>query len=61
MAHWLDYKSCVMNSESDRIIHPTLLCILRNNLARYPEYAHIKNRQPYINDKDSRLYFDMEV
>ena len=37
MANWLEHKSCVMNSESDRIIHPVLLCILRNNLARYPE------------------------
>ncbi|HPS35934.1 MAG TPA: hypothetical protein PK854_11790 [Oscillospiraceae bacterium] len=60
-ANWLKHKSCVMNGESDRMIHPVLLCILRNNLARYPEYAHIKDRQPYINDKDGRLYFDMEA
>ncbi len=60
MAHWLDYKSCVMNSESDRIIHPTLLCILRNNLARYPEYAHIKDRQPFVSERDGRLHFDTE-
>lgn len=61
MADWLEHKSCVMNSEHDQTIHPVLLCILRNNLARYPEYAHIKDRQPYINEKDGRLYFDTEV
>ncbi len=61
MANWLEHKSCVMNSESDRIIHPVLLCILRNNLVHYPEYAHIKDRQPYTNEKDGRLYFNMEV
>lgn len=60
MAHWLEHKSCVMNSESDRIIHPVLLCVLRENLARYTEYAHIKNRQPFMNERDGRLHFDTE-
>ncbi|HPF55601.1 MAG TPA: hypothetical protein PLV03_03595, partial [Clostridiales bacterium] len=61
MANWLEHKSCVMNSEHDKTIHPVLLCILRNNLARCPEYAHIKDRQPFVNDKDGRLYFNTEV
>ncbi len=58
MLNWIYNKSCVMNSENDKMIHPVLFCILRNNLARYPEYAHIKDRQPYVNDKDGRLYFN---
>ncbi|MEA4823701.1 MAG: hypothetical protein VB111_06295 [Clostridiaceae bacterium] len=59
MLHWLTSKSCVMNSEQDKILHPMLLCIIRNALARYPEYAYIKDRQPYVSGKDGRLYFDM--
>ena len=57
----LGRKSCVMNSETDKIVHPVLLCILRNMMAGYPEYAYIKNRVPYVNEKDGRLYFDMEA
>jgi len=52
-------RSSVMNNESDRINHPVMICAIRNALARLPEYAHIKNRRPYINEKDGRLYFDM--
>ncbi|MDE7300339.1 MAG: hypothetical protein K2N94_16190 [Lachnospiraceae bacterium] len=59
MLNWLTNKSCVMNSESDKLIHPVILCILRNILAKYPEYAYIKTRQPYISDKDGRLHFNM--
>ena len=59
MLNWLTKKSCVMNSESDRLIHPVILCILRNILAKYPEYAYIKTRQPCVSDKDGRLYFHM--
>ena len=47
------------DTENDKTIHPVLLCILRNNIAKYAEYEHIKNRQPYINEKDGRLYFDV--
>ena len=57
----LTYKSFVMNSENDKIIHPVLLCILRNILSKYPEYEYIKERQPYVNHKDGRLYFDMSI
>ncbi len=59
MLNWLYNKSCVMNSDTDKIIHPVLLCVIRNVLCKYPEYEYIKNRQPYVNDKDGRLYFDM--
>lgn len=59
MLHWLSEKSLVMNSETDRQIHPVIFCMLRNALARYPEYAYIKERQPYVSDKDGRLHFDM--
>jgi len=53
--NWLKYKSCVMNSEHDKTIHPVLMCILRNIISKYPEYEHIKSRQPYISEKDGRL------
>ena len=55
----LKNKSAVMNSESDKIHHPVLYCVLRNCLSRFPEYAYIKTRQPYVSEKDGRLYFDM--
>ncbi|MGI6716838.1 MAG: hypothetical protein ACOX3X_06575 [Eubacteriales bacterium] len=60
MLNWLINKSCVMNSEHDKTIHPVLFSILRNNLARYPEYEYIKDRQPFISDKNGRLYFNMK-
>jgi hypothetical protein len=52
-------RSSVMNSESDITNHPVMICMLRNYLCRFPNYAYIKDRQPYINEKDGRLYFDM--
>lgn len=52
-------RSCVMNSENDKTIHPVLICTIRNVMARLPQYAYIKNRQPYINEKDGRLHLDM--
>lgn len=61
MLKWLKYKSFVMNSEHDKLIHPVISCMLRNILAKYPEYAYIKGRQPYKNKKDGRLYFDMTI
>lgn len=59
MLGWLCDKSLVMNGEHDRTLHPVLFCMLRNSLARYPEYGYIKDRQPYISDRDGRLHFDM--
>ncbi|GHU38340.1 hypothetical protein FACS1894105_12130 [Clostridia bacterium] len=60
MLLWLTEKSCVMNSEHDKTIHPVMLCILRNCLCRFPEYAHIKDIQPYVSESDGRLRFDMK-
>lgn len=57
--NWLTNKSAVMNSDHDRIIHPVLFSILRNNLCRYEEFAYIKDRRPYVSEKDGRLHFDM--
>lgn len=59
MLNWLCNKSCVMNSEQDKTIHPVIISILRNIIAKYPEYDYIKYREPYINEKDGRLHFDM--
>ena len=35
------------------------LCAMRNALARLPEYAHLKDRKPYVCEKTGRLQFDM--
>jgi len=35
------------------------LYAMRNALARLPEFSYIKNREPYVNVKNERLYFDM--
>ena len=51
-------KSCVMNSEADKVMHPILLCIIRNAISRLAEYKYLKERQPFINEKDGRLYFN---
>lgn len=52
-------RSYVMNSKQDKMIHPVLLCMMRNALSRLPEYGYIKERLPYVSNKDGRLYFDM--
>lgn len=52
-------RSCVMNNENDKINHPLMICAIRNALARLQEYTYIKDRQPYLSEKDGRLYFDM--
>ena len=54
-----DNQSAVMNSEHDKTIHPVIICMLRNLISKYPEYAYIKERQPYISKKDGRLHFDI--
>lgn len=61
MLHWLWNKSMVMNSRQDKSIHPVIMSILKNNIAKYPEYSYIKSRKPYINEKNGRLYFDMSL
>jgi hypothetical protein len=60
MLPWLTVKSCAMNSEHDKTVHPILLCVVRNCLARLPEYAHIKDIQPFVSEEDGRLHFCME-
>jgi len=52
-------RSCIMNSEHDKEIHPILICIIRNCLSRLSEYEYIKDRLPFVNPKDNRLYFNM--
>lgn len=54
-------RSCVMNSEKDKIHHPVMLCAARDALSRLPDYAYIKDRQPYVSAKDGRLHFDMSA
>jgi len=61
MLNWLCNKSCVMNSENDKSIHPVLISMLRNIIAKYPEYEYIKDREPYVSDEDGRLYFSMSL
>lgn len=61
MLNWLTNKSCVMNSESDKMMQPVLISMLRNTISKFPEYEYIKDREPYVSDKNGRLYFDMEV
>ena len=38
-----------------------LLCVMRNTLARLPEYSYLKDRQPYVDKKDGRLRFNMNL
>jgi hypothetical protein len=59
MLNWLCNKSCVMNSEHDKTIHPVIISMLRNIIAKYPEYEYIKDREPYVYEKDGRLYFNI--
>jgi len=35
------------------------LCAMRNALARLPEYSHIKDRKPYVDEKSGKLRFNM--
>ena len=37
-----------------------LLYVMRNTLARLPEYSYIKDRHPYIDEKNGRLCFNMD-
>lgn len=60
MVNRLADRSYVMNSENDRTIHSVLLCVLRNCLSEYSEYAYIKEKQPYISERDGRLRFSID-
>jgi hypothetical protein len=37
------------------------LCAMRNALARLPEFAYIKDRKPYVNNKTGRMEFNMAI
>ena len=37
-----------------------LLYVMRNALARLPDYSYIKDRHPYVKEKTKRLHFNME-
>ena len=52
-------QSPVMNSEQDQEHHPVMICVIRNAMARLPEYAYLKDRQHYMSEKDGRLHFDL--
>jgi len=54
-------RSCVMNSDFDKTTHPMIICMIRNVMARLPEYTYIEDREPYVSEKDERLHFNMEV
>ncbi|MCL2087899.1 MAG: hypothetical protein FWH14_00280 [Oscillospiraceae bacterium] len=51
-------KSAPMNTEHAKTYQPVMYYIYRNCLSRFPEYAYIKERQPYVSEKDERLHFD---
>lgn len=53
------HRSCVMNSDFDKTTHPMIICMIRNVMARLPEYEYIEDREPYVSEKDNRLHFDM--
>lgn len=53
-------RSLVMNHEPDRTVHPVILCMVRNLMARLPEYHWLKGRGVYTSPKDGRLRLDLE-
>ncbi|MCL2096546.1 MAG: hypothetical protein FWH10_06545 [Oscillospiraceae bacterium] len=54
-------KSASVKTEYAKTYQPVLYYIYRNCLGSFPEYGYIRNRQPYISDKDGRLYFDIDI
>ena len=52
-------KSVPMKTEHAKVYQPVFYYVYRNCLSRFPEYAYIKTRQPYVSEKKGRLYFDM--
>ena len=55
----IEQLSCsyLMKNENDDIP----LYAMRNALARLPEFAYIKDRHPYVDEKTKRLHFDMAM
>jgi hypothetical protein len=54
-------KSVPMKTEHAKTYQPVLYCVYRDCLSGFAEYGHIKNRQPYINEKSGRLCFDTKL
>lgn len=54
-------KNFPMNSEKDKLYNPIFYFVMRNCLCRLPEFTYIKNRQPYLDEKNGRLYFNMNA
>lgn len=54
-------RSYILNNEDDYKTHTMAVCVIRNCLAKLKEYQYIKERLPYICEKDGRLHFDMTV
>ena len=52
-------RSYVMHSEHDKTVHPVVLCMLRNLMARLPEYRWVGERQIAVSPKDGRLRLDL--
>jgi hypothetical protein len=48
-------RSYAMNCENDILIHPVILCVVRNCLSRLPEYEYMKECLPYVCERDGRL------
>ncbi|HAN20620.1 MAG: hypothetical protein A2Y15_06600 [Clostridiales bacterium GWF2_36_10] len=53
-------RSFVMNSEQNKNMSYLCKYIVRNCLSKLDDYAFLQNRDPYINEKDGRLYFPVE-
>ena len=51
-------RSCSYNIEYDKIYNPVAIYIVRNCLARLPEYYHIKDIEGYAGS-DGRFHFDL--
>jgi len=55
--HIIDHlnRSYLIKSGSEDVS----LCVMRNALARLPEYSYIKDHRPYVSEKNGRLQFDL--
>lgn len=52
-------RGCLINCDFDLKINTLNKNIIRNCLSRLGKYEYLKQRRPYIDDRDGRLYFDM--
>jgi hypothetical protein len=52
-------KSVSMNTEKAKMYQSVFYYVYRDCLSAFSEYSYIKNRQPYVSEKDGRLCFDM--